>query len=94
MSTGRICETVTRPSIRSPTPGSDWNLSFVPLHSSPYATKHLGTRAGEFPVTERVAASLIRLPIFPDMTSGDVRDVVSAVHKVAVSDTFRQKTEG
>jgi len=66
---------------------------FVPLHTSPYATRHLGTRAGEFPVTERVAASLIRLPIFPDMTSQDIRDVVSAVHKVAASDTFRQKSK-
>ena len=34
MSTGRIWLTVTLPSIRSPTLGSDWNLRLVPLHNS------------------------------------------------------------
>lgn len=41
---------------------------FVPLHSSPYGQKHLGYKPGDFPVTEAVSDSLIRLPLFPDMS--------------------------
>lgn len=56
---------------------------YVPLHSSPFGTTYLGGRASDLPVTERVSASLIRLPLFAAMTDQDLDDVAAAVIKVA-----------
>jgi dTDP-4-amino-4,6-dideoxygalactose transaminase len=55
---------------------------YVPLHDSPYAREHLGGRAGDLPVTERVSASLVRLPLFASMSDADLDDVARATLKV------------
>ena len=55
---------------------------FVPLHLSPYAQKHYGTKPGDHPNAEKVASSLIRLPLYPQMTQEQLQAVVDAVHKV------------
>ena len=56
---------------------------YVPLHSSPFGVAHLGGRASDLPATDRVSASLIRLPLFAAMTDQDLDDVAAAVIKVA-----------
>jgi dTDP-4-amino-4,6-dideoxygalactose transaminase len=45
---------------------------FVPLHSSPYGQKYLGYKPGDFPITERVSDSLIRLPLYPELSTDQV----------------------
>lgn len=54
---------------------------FVPLHSAPYARQQWGYRAEDLPVTERVAASIIRLPIWPGMTEDMSDYVIDVVHE-------------
>jgi dTDP-4-amino-4,6-dideoxygalactose transaminase len=60
----------------------------VPLHMQP-AYKHLGLGAGALPVTERAAASVISLPMYPELTSDQIVHVsrtlveASAVHRLA-----------
>jgi len=49
---------------------------YVPLHSSPFGCAFA---AGEYPVTERVASTMVRLPIHPLMSPEDVERVVEAV---------------
>ncbi len=51
---------------------------YVPLHSSPFG-RSLGFAHGGFPVTERVASTLVRLPIHTGMSDSDVLRVASAV---------------
>jgi dTDP-4-amino-4,6-dideoxygalactose transaminase len=51
---------------------------YVPLHSSPAGRRH-GRIHGELSTTERVGDSLVRLPLWPDMTDGDVDRVVEGV---------------
>ena len=51
---------------------------YVPLHSSPFGRTLRGTR-GEFPVSERVAARLLRLPLHPLLDDADVERVIEAV---------------
>ena len=52
--------------------------STTSLHSSPFGRTLPGTR-GEFPVTERVAARLLRLPMHPLLEDADVERVIEAV---------------
>ena len=55
---------------------------FVPLHSSPYG--RAVSDSLELPVTDRVAASLIRLPIYPGLSPDDVSKVVDTLtHAIA-----------
>jgi dTDP-4-amino-4,6-dideoxygalactose transaminase len=51
---------------------------YVPLHSSPFGRSLPGTR-GTFPVSERVAARLLRLPLHPLLDDADVERVIEAV---------------
>ena len=53
---------------------------FVPLHSSPYAQERWGYCEGELPVTERVAESLVRLPLFPGLSDDDHGYVIGAIY--------------
>jgi dTDP-4-amino-4,6-dideoxygalactose transaminase len=50
----------------------------VPLHLQP-AYKDLGCGEGSFPVAERLAATCLSLPIFPELTEADVDRVARAV---------------
>ena len=51
---------------------------YVPLHDSPYATEQFGYKTGDLPHTERISASLIRLPLFAAMSDTDLDDVAEA----------------
>jgi dTDP-4-amino-4,6-dideoxygalactose transaminase len=55
---------------------------YVPLHSAPYARHSPDIAPVELPVTDRVAASLVRLPISPAFTDAECDDVVAACVKV------------
>ena len=50
----------------------------VPLHLQK-AYSHLGYRAGDFPVTERVAGKVLSLPMFPQMTAAQQERVAGEV---------------
>jgi dTDP-4-amino-4,6-dideoxygalactose transaminase len=52
----------------------------VPLHLQP-AYAYLGGKKGDLPVTERVADEILSLPIFPEMTPGQVDRVVDSLRR-------------
>lgn len=54
---------------------------FSPLHLQPFLSGLLGHRPGDFPVTERVAASTLALPWSPVMTDDDVDYVADALSR-------------
>ena len=56
---------------------------YVPLHSSPFWEKYSG-EAPSLPVTDRVAASLVRLPLHPRLSEEDLDRVVAAVEEAPV----------
>ena len=53
---------------------------YVPLHSSPHGRRVAGSQV-ELPVTDRVAATLLRLPLHPLLTDEEVERVVAAVRE-------------
>jgi dTDP-4-amino-4,6-dideoxygalactose transaminase len=59
--------------------GIQATFHYVPLHSAPHA-RRLGLGA-ELPVTDRVAATLLRLPLHPLLTPAEVDRVVAAVRE-------------
>lgn len=54
----------------------------VPLHVQK-AYAHLGYKKGDFPVTERVAAEIVSLPMFPQLRHEEQMDVVKKVLEFA-----------
>src|SRR2546425_7667135 len=56
---------------------------YVPLHSAPYG-RALGAGPRELPVTDRVARTLLRLPLHPGLTESDVARVIEAVHRTRI----------
>ncbi|MBU0492229.1 MAG: DegT/DnrJ/EryC1/StrS family aminotransferase [Chloroflexi bacterium] len=50
----------------------------LPLHLQP-AYCHLGYREGDLPVTEAIAAEVLSLPMFPELTTDQIETVVGAV---------------
>ena len=52
---------------------------FVPVHTQPHVIAALGTRVGDFPVTESVAARTIALPFFAAMSESQVGRVADAL---------------
>ena len=51
---------------------------YVPLHLSPFGRDLPGAR-DPLPVSERVAATLLRLPLYPQLTDEEITPVVAAV---------------
>ena len=54
----------------------------IPVHLQP-AHQDLGYGRGDFPETERAASEVLSLPLFPELTDGEVQTVASAVRAVA-----------
>ena len=55
---------------------------YVPLHTAPYARQSGDIARVELPVTDRVAASLVRVPISAAFSDAECDDVVSACTRV------------
>lgn len=58
------------------------SFHFVPLHSSPFGTAQLGYREGDFPVTERVSSTLLRLPLHAGITDAQADRVLESMWEV------------
>jgi dTDP-4-amino-4,6-dideoxygalactose transaminase len=56
----------------------------VPLHLQP-AYRHLEYGIGSFPVTERAAARILSLPMFPELTASQIEYVAGAVHEIVAA---------
>ena len=59
--------------------GVDAKTHYVPLHLSPYWRRVTGGRQRRLPVTERVSATLLRLPIYPSLTRTQQQRVIEAM---------------
>lgn len=58
--------------------GIESPIHFVPLHTSAFARQQLGPQRA-LPVTERVGATLLRLPLGPHLRAGDQERVIAAL---------------
>ena len=61
--------------------GIEAAFHYLPLHTSVMGKK-LGYKVGDLPVTEEVAATLIRLPMHPRLKRSEMDNIVAALEKV------------
>ena len=54
----------------------------IPLHLQP-AYRDLGYAEGDFPVAERVAREILSLPIFPELTDGQIEMIAGVIRAAA-----------
>ncbi len=66
--------------LRAENIGAAWHYKALHLH--PYYRERFGYKEGMFPNAEYVSERILSLPLTPRMTEQDVRDVITAVHKV------------
>ena len=52
----------------------------LPLHLQK-AYEHLGLRAGSLPVTERIAGTILSLPMFPELTDAQIDRVATSIRE-------------
>ena len=63
--------------------GIQATFHYIPLHCSPYArAAGLGDR--ELPVTDKLAGSLLRLPLYPGLLESEVDYVVQKLNEALV----------
>ena len=58
------------------------NVHYLPVHLHPFYRERFGTDRGLCSAAEEAADRLLTLPLFPQMTDGDVADVIAAVRRV------------
>ncbi len=64
--------------------GLEVNVHYIPIHLQPYYREKFGYAAGDFPCSERYYERVISLPLFPKMTSAEMRRVVRTVIRILV----------
>jgi perosamine synthetase len=57
---------------------------FRPIHLEPYYQKRFGFRQGDFPVAERIAASILALPFHSNLSQADMEYVVDALQSAVI----------
>jgi dTDP-4-amino-4,6-dideoxygalactose transaminase len=62
--------------------GVECTSHFIPLHTSPFAKKYLGYKTKDYPVTEKICDTLVRIPVYPQLRGGDMRYIADKIEKV------------
>jgi perosamine synthetase len=57
---------------------------FTPIHLEPYYRKRFGSKPGDFPVAERVAASILALPFHTNLSDAEMEEIVDALQSAVV----------
>jgi perosamine synthetase len=57
---------------------------FTPIHLQPFYRERFGFREGDFPVTERVAASTLALPFHGNLSDGDMEHVAESLRSAII----------
>lgn len=58
-------------------------VHYIPVHTQPYYQEHFGYRDGDYPEAERYYSKCLSIPLYPKMTTSDVKYVVDTIKGVA-----------
>ncbi len=62
--------------------GIGTSVHWLPLHMHPYYRETYGYKPGDLPVAAGLYPEMVTLPLYPDMTEGDVRYVCDSVKNI------------
>lgn len=54
-------------------------VHYIPIHAQPFYQERYGTRQGDYPHAEEYYQRCLSLPLYPEMTDQDVKQVINAV---------------
>ena len=57
-------------------------VHYIPVHLQPFYKEKYGYKEGDFPVAEQYYKSAISLPIYPQLTDKQIRQVVKSLKQV------------
>jgi perosamine synthetase len=69
--------------------GIGTSVHFIPLHLHPFYQQRYGYKSNVMPHAENAYARCLSLPIFPDMTEGEIQQVICAVQTTALNHRTR-----
>ncbi len=58
--------------------GISATFHYIPLHSSPMG-QHLGYKSGDLPITSKVGSTIMRLPLYPDLSDQQITYIIENV---------------
>ena len=58
------------------------SVHFIPLHLQPFFIKELNYKCGDFPVSEDVFRRIFSLPLYPKMSSEEIREVARSLREL------------
>lgn len=61
--------------------GVNANIHYIPLHLNKLY-RELGYSCGDFPVSEKISRTLVRLPMHPGLTKEELDNIIYAVRKI------------
>ncbi|MCM8804938.1 MAG: dTDP-4-amino-4,6-dideoxygalactose transaminase [Candidatus Omnitrophica bacterium] len=59
--------------------GIQASFHYLPLHLSPFVQKNYNYKPGDFPITELVAKTLIRIPLYPQISYREINYIVKSI---------------
>tara|TARA_B100000575_G_C23097768_1_gene633225 strand:+ start:65 stop:1237 length:1173 start_codon:yes stop_codon:yes gene_type:complete len=62
--------------------GINLQVHYIPVHLQPYYQKNYGFNIGDFPISERFYKNEVSLPIYPDLSTGDVSSVKNNISEI------------
>ncbi|HLD71052.1 MAG TPA: DegT/DnrJ/EryC1/StrS family aminotransferase, partial [Candidatus Peribacteraceae bacterium] len=62
--------------------GIDTSIHYDPIHLEPYFRKRFGYKEGDYPITERLGASTITLPMYPGMKKAEQAYVIKNIQRI------------
>jgi len=62
--------------------GLEVNVKYKPIHLQSFYQKQINKTSCVLPVAEKIYKQIINLPLFPSMTTQDIKDVIDIVKKV------------
>jgi perosamine synthetase len=54
----------------------------IPIHLQPFYRERFGFKKGEYPIAEKFAKQIVSLPMYPDITKGDVKFICESILEV------------
>ena len=62
--------------------GINLQVHYFPIHLQPFYRKNYGFKTGDFPVSENFYRNEVSLPIYPDLSTGDVEFVINSIKEI------------